>query len=50
MEVLKANAATIHSWLRVWILPADSKMESSNMACLPETNSAIPAENLEAMF
>jgi hypothetical protein len=50
IEALKANAAIIYSWLRVWILPADSKIESSNMACLPETNSAAPAESLEAMF
>ena len=36
MEPLKVNAAIIHSRLRVRILPADSKTESSNMACLPE--------------
>jgi hypothetical protein len=35
MEPLIANAAIIQRRLRVRILPVDSKVESSNMACLP---------------
>src|SRR5512146_653146 len=35
MEPLKAQVASIHARLRVWILPLDSNVESSNMACLP---------------
>jgi hypothetical protein len=35
MEVLKVKAAIIQRRLRVRILPADSKVESSNMASLP---------------
>jgi len=34
MEPLNASVATIQALLRVWILPCDSKVESSNMACL----------------
>jgi hypothetical protein len=34
-EAFKMKVAIIQRRLRVWILPADSKVESSNMACLP---------------
>jgi hypothetical protein len=36
MDPLKAQAAIIQLRLRVRILPVDSKVESSNMACLLE--------------
>jgi hypothetical protein len=36
MEPLNRVAAIIQPRLRVRILPVDSKVESSNMACLPE--------------
>jgi hypothetical protein len=43
MDPWKANAAIIQLRLRVWILPVDSKVLSSNMAASPECNSAAPA-------
>ena len=33
---VEVNAASIQPRLRVLILPVDSKVESSNMACLPD--------------
>jgi hypothetical protein len=44
IELLNASAATIHLLLRVWILPCDSKVESSNMACLLFAISVVPAK------
>ena len=37
IDPLKAKDAIIQLRLRVWILPVDSNVESSNMACLPES-------------
>ena len=34
--MLQRKTAIIQRRLRVWILPVDSKVESSNMACLPK--------------
>jgi hypothetical protein len=48
MVLLKAKAAIIQLRLPVWILLKDSKVESSNMACLPNNNSAAPGGSLQA--
>ena len=42
IEPLKALVAIIHPRLRVRIVPRDSKVESSNMACLPNSISVRP--------
>src|SRR6185437_1931207 len=44
---LKVNVASIHPRLRVRMLPADSNVESSNIACLPRLFSRADREACE---